>query len=129
MKTEVEIREDMYAFICGCGLEDSISGVVSYTGRETSKEDCIISVQDSDSDQIQTAFVYVNVYVPDISSGGRKQENVLRTEELSKLFAQTLESGFGDTFRFELVKQNIKAVNGKDEHVIINKIEYKSLND
>lgn len=129
MKTEVEIREDMYAFICGCGLDDFISGVVSYTGRETNKEDCIISVQDSDSDQIQTAFVYVNVYVPDISSGGRKQENVLRTEELSKLFARTLESGFGDTFRFELVKQRIKAVNGKDEHVIMNKIEYLTLND
>lgn len=129
MKTDVQIRQDMYQYINAQGLGQSITGEVSYTGRETDKEDCVISVQDSDAEQTQTAIVYVNVYVPDISSGGRKQEAVSRTEELATLFAEKLESGFGDTFRFELKKQRIIPVNGKKEHVITHKIEYLQSND
>ena len=128
MKTDVEIKQDMYACIVSCGLNAEISGSVGYTGRETDKEDCIISVLDSDAEQVQTAIVYVNVYVPDITSGGRKQEDVSRTEVLSKLFSEKLQSGFGETFRFSLRKQRIEAVQGRDEHVITHRIEYLQLN-
>lgn len=128
MKTPSEIKKDIYRFICASDLKDAITGEVSYTGRETDKEDCCISLQDSDNDQIQTAFVYVNVYVPKIPNNGRMKDNISRLSILEKLCEKVLMCGDGDTFRFELRKQLTLDVNGKDESVITNKLEYLQFN-
>ena len=128
MNTPTEIKIDLYRHITPSALAEAITGNVSYTGRETDREDCCISVQDSDNDQIQTAFVYVNVYVPKIPNNGRKIDNVPRLKVLEKLCEQVLQTGRGETFRFELKKQLTIDVRGKDESVISNKIEYSQFN-
>lgn len=130
MKTDVEIRQDIYNYIIGTELKDEIKGCISYQGRgdKANSEDCIISILDNENGQIQVCDVNVNIYVQNINSGGRSVENLPRTKILSKLSSDVLKRGHGDTFRFKLTKQRILAVQGKDEFVINNKIRYKQFN-
>ena len=131
MKTDVEIRQDLYGIIASSSIKDAISGAVRIIPRATGSktEDCIISVLDGDNAQIQDAIVNVNVYVPNITSGGDSVENVGRTKQLAKICETVLDRGSGDGFRFYLEKQRIMPVNGKDEHVINNRIRYKYNNE
>ena len=131
MKTDVEIRQDIRAIVADSGIASSISGSVRIIPRATGSklEDCVISVLDGDNGQIQDAIVNVNVYVPNITSGGDSVENVSRTKPLAKTCEAVLDRGSGEGFRFHLEKQRILPVNGKDEHVINNRIRYKYNNE
>ena len=131
MKTDVEIRQDIRAIVADSGIASSISGSVRIIPRATGskQEDCIISVLDGDNGQIQDAIVNVNVYVPNITSGGDSVEDVSRTKPLAKICETVLDRGSGDGFRFHLEKQRILPVNGRDEHVINNRIRYKYNNE
>lgn len=132
MKTDVEVRQDIYNFIMASDLHGNsgVTGTISYQGRDDKShtEDCIISILDNVNGQIQDCDVNVNIYVQNINSGGRSVENITRTKPLAKLASEVLKKGHGDTFRFELRKQRILAVQGKDEFVINNKLRYKSFN-
>ena len=128
MKTDIEIRQDIYKVVCNSDIKTTITGEVSYTGRSTDTEDCIISLQDNDNEQIQEAFVYVNVYVKNITSGGVSKEDVKRTKTLAKLCSEVLDHGVGESFKFHLAKQRVIAVNGKDEFCISNKLSYNNFN-
>lgn len=130
MKTDVEVRQDIYKYIVGSELKEAINGCISYQGRDdkASTEDCIISILDNDNDQIQICDVNVNIYVQNINSGGRSVENLPRTKELAKLSSKVLKRGHGDSFLFKLSKQRIMPVQGKDEFVINNKLRYKHFN-
>lgn len=131
MKTDVEIRQDIRAIVAASEIASSISGSVRIIPRATGSklEDCVISVLDGDNGQIQDAIVNVNVYVPNITSGGDSVENVSRTKPLAKTCEAVLDRGSGEGFRFHLEKQRILPVNGKDEHVINNRIRYKYNNE
>ena len=128
MKTDIEIRQDIFGFIVASDIKTAIAGKVSYTNDHEAGEDCMISVPDNENGQIQEVFVYVRVYVPNINSNGKSVENVARTGQLAKLCSQVLESGFGQSFRFSLDKQITKPVNGKNEHCISNRLRYKQFN-
>ncbi|MBR1526831.1 MAG: hypothetical protein IJ640_09275 [Prevotella sp.] len=131
MKTDVEVRQDIYRYIINSDLKDEIGGVIGYQGRSdgAKTEDCIISVITNVNGQIQDCDVNVNIYVQNVNSGGRSVENVSRTKTLSKIAERVLRHGYGDTFRFELRTQRIVAVQGKDEFVINNKLRYKNFNN
>lgn len=131
MKSEVEVRQDVFAIVVASEIKEAIGGEVRYVPRKTSSkaEDCIISVLDSDNGQIQDCILNVNVYVPNIFSGGESVENISRTKTLAKICENTLKSRFGDGFRIYLEKQRIMPVNGKDEYVINNRIRYKFNNE
>ncbi len=131
MKTDVEIRQDFFAIVSASEIKTAISGAVQIIPRRIGSkvEDCIISVLASKNAQIQECFVNVNVYVPNINNGGESVENVSRTSLLSKICENALKSGFGDGFMYKLDSQRILPVNGKDEHVINNKLLYKFNNE
>lgn len=131
MKTDVEIRQDVYGIVINSEISEAINGAVRIIPRSTGSksEDCIISVLESDNAQIQDSIVNVNVYVPNITNGGDSVENINRTKLLAKICETVLKSRFGDGFRIYLEKQRIMPVNGKDEHVINNRIRYKFNNE
>lgn len=131
MKTDVEIRQDVFAIVNGSAIAEAINGEVRYTPRKagSKSEDCIISVLDGDCAQIQDSIVNVNVYVQNINSGGESVEDISRTKVLAKVCETVLKHVYGDGFRIYLEKQRIMAVNGKDEHVINNRIRYKFNNE
>lgn len=131
MKNDIEIMEDFFAIVNNSPIKDLISGSVKMTPRATKSkvEDCIISVLDSDNAQIQKSIVNINVYVPNITSGGESVGNLKRISLLSRACWSVLKSGFGNGFMYKLEKQRSLPVSGKDEHVINNRIRYKYLNE
>ena len=136
MKTDIDICKDIFHIVVDSPIKASITGItgnVTYTGRETDKEDCVISVLDSMNGQIQDSKINVNIYVQDITSGGVEKPNIPRITELAdtskKVFGDGKRSVFGDGFRVTLEKQRVLSVNGKNEHVINNTIRYKFNNE
>ncbi len=132
MKSDVEVRQDVFSVLKAAGIKEIIGGSLRYIPRaEKSKaEDCIISVLDSNNAQIQDCIVNVNVYVPNITSGGESVENVTRTKQLASVFETMFRNDIHtEDFSLFLEKQRILPVVGKDEHVINNRINYKTINE
>lgn len=135
MKTDIDICIDVYRLVNKSAIKDAINGEVSYLHRKdgSTKEDCIISVLESQVYQIQDSKINVNVYVPDQDSNGRKEMAVARVKALANIckgvFGDGKRSVFGDGFKITLEKQRILSVNGKDEHVINNTLRFKFNNE
>ncbi len=135
MKTDIDICKDIYRIVAASPIKTAISGTVSYVGRAegSTVEDCVISVLESQLYQIQDCKANVNVYVPDITSGGRKVQDVRRVSEIADLCRETFGDGrrsvFGDGFMITLEKQRVLPVSGKDEHCVNNSLRYKYNNE
>lgn len=131
MKTDIDIKDDMYYIIKGSALEKAVSGVLSKTRRPNGsyKEDIVISVLANEFGQLQNAYVNVNIYVKDNNKNGQSEERSIRLRELCNLSKDVLSSGFRDDFRYELISQRVNEVDGKSEHIITNKILYQQVNN
>lgn len=133
MKTDIDICMDVYKIVDRSNIKDIITGNISYTGRETDKEDCIISVLENMTGQIQDCKINVNIYVQDITHCGNLIVNAKRVQMLSNISKEVFGDGktsvFGDGFKITLEKQRVLAVNGRDEHVINNTLRYKFNNE
>ena len=136
MKSDIDIKDDVYNIISSSKLKTAVTGSLCKRGRPfygtgtTGKEDICISVQTS---QIQEAFVNVNIYVQDqaITKKGntRKEENTARLRELCQLSFSTFEAVHGSDFRLSMSEQRVIACEGTSEHIINNKLLYQTIND
>lgn len=131
IKSDIEIKDDIYRFIKGSKLEKVVNGKLSKTKRpsESDKEDIVISVLENGTGQMQEAFVNVNIYVSDNNRNNQSEEATIRLRELCRLSYELLEVGRGEGYRFTLDKQRVLEVNGKNEHFINNKLLYKCNNE
>lgn len=131
MKTDTEIKTDIYMYIKDSLLAKSVSGVLRKTRRplNSKKEDIIISVLSNVNGQIQEAYVNVNIYVSDIERDGQYEENSPRLDKLCKQAEKLLSLHYGVDYRINLESQRIYEVNGANEHVINNKLLYKKVNE
>ena len=133
MKSDIEIKDDIYKVIKGSALENTVTGKLKKTKRpvNSDKEDIVISILDNGSGQIQEAFVNVNIYVPDDMRDGQAEEQSIRLRELCKMSYELLFNCRGNGFRVDSSgsKQRVLEVNGKDEHFINNKLLYKQSNE
>lgn len=126
MKSDIEIKDAIYAVIKGSALEKAITGKLSKTLRPATsdKEDVVVSILDNGSGQMQEAFVNVNIYVPDYIRDGQAEEYTIRLRELCKMSYELLFNCRGNGFRVDSKgsKQRVLEVNGKKEHFINNKL-------
>ena len=131
MKSDIEIKDDIYHIIKGSTLEKAVTGKLKKTRRpaNSNKEDIVISILENGSGQVQEAFVNVNIYVSDDVRDGQAEENSSRLRQLCKLATELLEVQRGEDYRFTLDKQRVMEVNGKNEHFINNKLLYKQVNE
>ena len=131
IKSDIEIKDDIYRFIKGSKLEKVVNGKLSKTKRpsESDKEDIVISVLENGTGQMQEAFVNVNIYVSDNNRNNQSEEATIRLRELCRLSYELLEVGRGEGYRFTLDKQRVLEVNGKNEHFINNKLLYQCNNE
>ncbi len=132
MKSDIDIKDDIYKHIKGSALEKAVTGKLCKASKRpfnSNKEDIIISILDNGSGQMQEAFVNVNIYVKDNIRDGEAEMNDMRCRELCKIAIQVLETGHGESYRFTLKKQRVLEVNGKNEHLINNKLFYKVNNE
>ena len=70
MKTDIDIKDDVYMLVSKSALAGKITGVVSKTLRPANsrKEDVVISILANNNVRPQSAYVNVNVYVPDLAA-------------------------------------------------------------
>lgn len=131
MKSDIDIKDDIYKIIKGSKLEKKVSGQLRKTIRpnDSNLEDIVISVLANNNGQMQEAYVNVNVYVSDVIRDNQNEENSSRLRTLCKESYELLNVGRGTDFRFVLESQRVLEVNGKDEHVINNKLLYKQNNE
>lgn len=131
MKSDIEIKDDIFQIIKGSTLEKAVTGKLKKTRRpaNSNKEDIVISILENGSGQVQEAFVNVNIYVSDDVRDGQAEENSSRLRQLCKLATELLEVQRGEDYRFTLDKQRVMEVNGKNEHFINNKLLYKQVNE
>ena len=132
MKSDIEIKDDIFKHIKGSALEKAVTGKLCKSSKRPSnsrKEDIVISILDNGSGQMQEAFVNVNIYVKDNIRDGEAEVNDSRCRELCRIAVQVLETGRGESYRFTLDKQRVLEVNGKNEHLINNKLFYQVNNE
>lgn len=131
IKSDIDIKDDVFNFIKGSALVNEVSGKLRKTKRpaDSDEEDIVISVLENTSGQMQEAFVNVNIYVPDNIRDNQSEENTIRLRKLCKMSYELLEVGRGKGYRFTLDKQRVLEVNGKNEHLINNKLLYQCNNE
>lgn len=132
MKSDIAIKTDVFKHIQGSLLASTVTGVVRKTGKRphnSKKEDIVISMLANVNGQIQTATVNVNIYVAANIVDGQAEEQTTRLGVLCDLASSLFEVFRGSDYRATLIEQRVIEVEGADEYVINNKIEYKQLND
>ena len=132
MKSDIDIKTDVFKHIIGSELAKTVTGVVRKNGKRphnSKKEDIIISVLANLNGQIQTATVNVNIYTAAEDDKGVSVEDDQRLKELCDLAWRLFDVFRGGGYRARLLEQRVFEVEGANEYVINNKIEYKQLNE
>lgn len=141
MKSDIEIKDDVYEYIKGSELEKAVTGKLTKRKRpaNSTKEDIVINVVANLNGQIQGSTVYVNIYVQDdniaytdeLSNGNISQteENTIRLRELARMASNLLEVHNGGDYRWELQEQRIFESDTTAEHIISNKLNYSQSNE
>lgn len=130
MKTDIDIKDDVYMVIKGTELAKSVSGKLSKTLRpnESASEDIVISVLANQNGEKQDAYVNVNIYVADLLRDNQSEEDTVRLRALCSMAESLFKLYVGDTFRITLDSQRVLPVNGSNEHIINNKLHYQQIN-
>ena len=131
MKSDIDIKDDIYAYIRGSELAKTVTGKLSKTLRpaKSDNEDIVISMLTNVNTDIQEAFVHVNIDVPDVLRDDQYEENTIRLRLLCDMSKELLKVGRGDGYRFTLDEQRVMEVQGKNEHFINNKLLYRYCKD
>ena len=127
MKTDIDIKDDLYLYIKGSSLAKAVNGKLDKTERPlgSTAEDIIISVDENVNGGIQSALATVNIYVQDVLRDNQYIENSIRLRELCAEAKALFEVAHFNGARFTLSAQRVKKVDGVNEHRIENKILYK----
>lgn len=132
MKSDIQIKDDIYAVLKDSALVAEAGGALRKTKRpaNSDQEDVVISVlTNQDFGTSQVAVVYVRVYVPDLLREGQFEENSPRLRKLAELCDQVLSVYNGGDFRFHLTSQLTLEADGTNTHIIANRCEYEQNND
>ena len=135
MKSDIDIKDDVYKVISTSALKKAITGSICKRGRpfygtgSPTKEDICIAILANQTSQTQEAFVNVNIYVQDEDVKGQKEENTTRLRDLCQLSFKTFEAIHGSDFRLSMSEQRVIACEGTSEHIINNKLLYQTIND
>lgn len=135
MKSDVDIKDDVYKVISSSALKNAVTGSIckrkriAYPVGAELKEDICIAVLANQTSQLQEAFVNVNIYIQDEDVNGQKEENTKRIREICQLCFKVFEAVHGEDFRVSLSEQRVVEVTGSGEHIINNKLLYQILND
>lgn len=131
MKSDIDIKDDVYKIINHSPLEQAVTGVLKKTKRphNSKSEDIVISVLSNKTAQQQEAFVNVNIYVKDDDVDGQYEECSPRLRQLCQLAFDLFMNVRGYDFRLSLDTQQVMEVDGTGEHLINNKLLYQIINE
>ena len=136
MKTDIDIKDDVFMLVKESALAGNISGIVSKTLRpaNSSKEDVVISVLANNNARPQSAYVNVNVYVPDLAAKYKVdkqtitqyEEDSARLREICNLCNDLFDTYVGDTYRITLDSQRVLSSADDGAHIVNNKLLYQN---
>lgn len=141
MKSDWNIKDDVYDIVIKSELAKEVTGVVKTTKRphNSTSEDIVISVLANQMAQRQEAYVNVNVYVKDDNVDGQYEESHERVEKLCQLCLDLFDNVRGNDFRLSIRTGDGDNGGGSQgqrvieidtgEHVINNKLLYQVIND
>ena len=130
MKTEAEIKNDVYLLLKKSPIMSAVTGKLSKRKRpiNSKKEDVVISVLSSTIADRQEAFLNINVYVAQNDINGQYEEDSERLETLERICMDFLESVHGEDYWITMSMQKTLEVESKHENVINNRILYSTIN-
>ncbi len=131
MKTDTEIRDDVYALVKKSQIMDAVNGKLCARLRpqNSTAEDVVVSVSANTPGDPQRAFVNVDIYVKDVKVDGRNEEDTARVRELSRVAYDALQSNTMPDFYATLEEQRVYAVDATGEHLIQNKLRYRHVEE
>ena len=131
MKTDIDIKDDIYNIILDSELYHAVTGSLSKTIRrvDSDKEDIVISILANNNGQLQECFVNVNIYVKDVKRVNYWEEDTQRLRTLCKLSEKLFEVVNRGEFRITLDSQRVFNVDENKEHMINNKLLYMQCNE
>ena len=132
MKTDEEIKTELFRFIRSSPLMEAVTGSLSKTKRpkDSILEDVVISIKSNENGENQIAYANVHVYTKGKRVDRQVEEDTTRLTELCRMCADLF-----DVFRpvpearCTLNTQRIMAVDGTDEYLINNEIKYRITNE
>lgn len=130
MKSDIEIKDDVYGHIQESGLMASLTGSLEKNGKrpkDSTKEDVVISIDGWDTYRgILRASVIVNIYIADIHVNGQFVENTIRLRDICKKAENALKvGGLGKDFGIHLESQRVIEEPELNEHRIKNTLLYQ----
>ena len=135
MKTEADIRDDLYRYISSSELKTALSGnIYKYDGErpdKSSKEDLVIApLSDIPADELQEVIVNIRIYVADLydNAGSLYRAHGIRLREIQDICKKVFDTFRTDEARCVLETMKTFKVEGRDEHCIVNRINYKHCN-
>lgn len=136
MKTDIDIKDDVYELVSKSALAGNVTGAISKTLRPANsrKEDVVISILANTNERPQSAFVNVNVYVPDSAvkydvdnqTVTQYEEDSARLREICNLCKELFETYVGDTYRITLDSQRVLSSSDDGAHIVNNKLLYQN---
>lgn len=130
MKTDIEIKDDVYMLLKDSPIMSQVGGTLSKTKKpdKIANEDVVISILANETGQRQEAIVNVNLYVSDQKVGQHYEESTKRLRVLSRVCADFLECNHKD-YRLTLDAQRIVEVASLNMHMINNRLLYQIINE
>lgn len=130
MKSDGEIKTDVYIYINQSGFMQNVNGVLKKTKRPRNSraEDVVISILSNTGTQSQTAVVNVNIYIQDQNVNGQHEERSIRLDEISGKAWKLLKVFRGEDYVAHAIGQRTYSTDS-NEHVINTQVEYKLIND
>lgn len=136
MKTDIDIKDDVYMLVSESALAGKVTGAISKTLRPANsrKEDVVISILANTNERPQSAYVNVNVYVPDSAvkyevddqTVTQYEEDSARLREICNLCKELFETYVGDTYRITLDSQRVLSSSDDGAHIVNNKLLYQN---
>ena len=131
MKSDIDIKDELYLALKGSPLANAVSGQLLKTRRpkNSTKEDIIISVLANEGNQKQEAVVNVNIYVEDNIIDGQAEEDTIRLRELCGVAEETMKTIRIRPVLLRVSPPRVFEVEGVNWHIINNRISYKIINE
>lgn len=131
MKTDEDIKTDMYRFLRTSPLMEAVTGSLSKTKRpkDSTLEDVVISVKSNENGEKQIAYVNVHVYTSGLRTDRQVEEDTTRLTVLCRICAGLFEMFRLENARCTLNTQRVMPVDGTDEFLINNEIKYRITNE
>lgn len=132
MKSEIDIKDDIFFWLKSSQLNSSVTGKLCKSGKrpkDSTGEDIVINVIANNIAQKQSAIVNVNVYVKDDERDGQFEEATIRVRELCALCFKAMERGFSNGWVFTMESQMVFEQEAIGWHVINNRLYYKIINE